>query len=438
MRGAVGARGSRLGRVPLLALLVLPLLALGGQAPAASPWRSVELARGWGAHPGGLATHGEAVHLALRHGRDGAWRGLAYARCEQHCEDHRQWRLTPLPVTGLTHPAVRVDSRGRPHLGFWEDGRLRYGTCSSPCADAADWRFVTVERVEHADAEGRYEHLIGDFELDALGRPRFAYPAVQPTPMGERGLLRYAACDQDCTERARWRTTTVEAVTRDAVWPYQAALAFHGVLPRVGYFGWNRRTNVLVEGYAECSRDCEQARGWDALTLPGTPAGPHGVTLATHGGAVHVAYPNEATGVHYTRCQSDCLDPASWSVPALAWAHAHAFSPDLAVTASGAPLMAVLGIGTTPLPDGRGGRAAPEHLYTVQCAQASLCVTPAGWRATHLAHTGQLVDPHALAVRGRQAIVAYSPWKGFDRVGVTWCARECGPQEPVHVPRRTP
>ncbi len=206
-----------------------------------------------------------------------------------------RWSFTTRPVAAVSvdpaggrHTSLALDVTGGAHVTHQDNstGELKYATCSSDCANAANWQTAVV------DSDGDFTSL----EVDGTGRLHVSY-------FGSLNEPRYATCAAACTSSTSWQTVAVDASGTRGEYSSLAVDGSGGV--HMSY--WDEAHRYLK--YATCSASCAIAANWRSAVLDG--AGQYGEfnSLAVDGlGRLHLVYHEETSGVLlYAFCFTDCL-----------------------------------------------------------------------------------------------------------------------------------
>lgn len=386
------------------AALAAPALGLSpGGLPSASaeaddPWVTVDLGPSR-VDPLDLAIHHGTIALAHTP-PDDADGGLTYLSCRADCHDGASWHRTRL-VSGHDVQDVNLtfDPWGTLHLAYRHGRHLVYATCAASCDRAISWSAVALDQMSSYDRDlgGGLSGI--SLALDAGGRARIAY-----IDEDSGGPLKFASCDRQCTEAARWSIShlTVAGTAN----PMRPELAYVGAEPRLVY-ARSDRSNGLV--YATCHEHCLGADQWQHTRLPiRLTSNRSRFGFAFEGPRARLAVPEDNRPT-YLECDNACSEPANWS-PAVVDSNAPAGHVDLALARSG-PRLAYVG-------DWGGWLRAGE------CRDR--CTRPERWAPTSFP---ALTGPAVIGADGdrlRIAAVIYPSDRGPGRLKVGLCDAACG------------
>ncbi len=205
--------------------------------------------------------------------------GLKYATCLTNCTLASSWAKVLVDTPGGAYTSIAVGADGRRHISYRGGGGgsgsvLRYATCLTNCATAANWQKLTIDGTLGSARVGT------SLAVDASGVLHVSYFAETTG-----GDLKYARCAADCTNSASWRTTTVDALGNAGWWP---SIAVGGNF-RVHISHYDAATGDL--DYASCAADCLNPQNWTSPHIDGK-FGTVGQfsSLALGGGLVHISY----------------------------------------------------------------------------------------------------------------------------------------------------
>ncbi|MGV3624032.1 MAG: hypothetical protein ACO1OB_24655 [Archangium sp.] len=244
--------------------------------------------------------------------------GVRYGHCTSNCADLASWNTVlianpdslnsgTLGVYGLGR-----DGSGRLHtvIGGSTPNTTVYGTCGSNCGSASSWSFLDLTQA---------------FPDDGWG-PRDTMNTLTVTSAGAVGFFSsngyYLSCASNCGVATSW--SSVKAVEGT---PLHARLDGSGVTHVAVYVGDSADGSELI-GYARCASTCGTASSWTTSGTNGFRSGQFTTTSfdVTATGVVWMALNRgtEAAGdgsLHVFRCASACDSTASWTELVLASAN---------------------------------------------------------------------------------------------------------------------
>ena len=226
-------------------------------------------------------------HLRRRMDPAGATMALRYATCSSGCGQAAHWTkvtvdegpdlmVAPDYYLGTS---IAIGRDGRRHISYFNGAGsdLRYATCSSGCAQAANWEKVTVD--EGSAQMGLNNSL-------AIGPNGAIHISYYDRANDD---LMYARCVSDCTKP--WNWTKVRVAT-GPVGPYTSlALEASGRI-HVSYFG------DRTLSYATCRNGCLVSLGWTRTVLDGSAQHRVGLftSITARDDVVRISYYDEENG----------------------------------------------------------------------------------------------------------------------------------------------
>jgi hypothetical protein len=211
-----------------------------------------------------------AMHAAyaIYLGADGQERPAIYAYCARGCEDRANWTFTMIGQA-VQEVRLELDPEGRPRLMlFGPEGdphtnnrmRYQYAECLGDCADAAQWKIITVATPIEAIGLREFKNN-RYFAIGPQGQAAFVYT---DTPDNNHVGTFFVSCVRDCTEAANWTETTL---TTDDVFNKPSLVFTREGRPRLA-FGANDWSSLdLYLAYAECEGDGTNPDDWSATIL---------------------------------------------------------------------------------------------------------------------------------------------------------------------------
>lgn len=371
---AAHAAWTRVAGGLLAAALVSSALFTAVPAAGESAWQDVAT---------GLKGNGGPI--ALDHGRPrliyGEGKGsLHYGWCDTRCHEASSWDSVQLRGgTSLAALDIAIDPWGRPRIAYLDEARsgVFYAACDTDCGQAGAWSHAKVDSTNDDDGLS--------MALDPWGRPRLAYVSF-----GATRDLRFAACDDACTQASNWLTVTLKEAGGGV-----PSLDLDGRKPRIAYQKATPPSGDQLRYFA-CDSGCLQRSRWVETTVSsfddfGNPS------LVVEGGRAHVAFNpvGRATYLGYLRCERACSEASNWSNPAVVAAQ-HVVEPSLAVV------------------EGRPRIAYMECVHCLSAAQQTYlgyavcdtdCTSTTRWNAERLA--GDALDP-GIALDGEQPRLTYN------------------------------
>ena len=194
--------------------------------------------------------------------------------------------------------SLAVDGSGRLHAVYWDGAGedLRYATCESECATAANWTAITV------DEDGNVGQS-ASLAIDPDGGLHVIYADIDNLD------VRYATCTAACTTPASWTAATVDSVGN--VTGFGSLTADDGGRLHAAYFDL---TNFNLK-YSTCEAECATPEAWTSALLGDLGPGAQKAVIAVDGtGRVHTAWPRAFnTTLAYATCGAGCTTAANWS-----------------------------------------------------------------------------------------------------------------------------
>ena len=348
----------------------------------------------------------------------------------------------PGPITGglfmdtqfkTSNASIQVDAQGGMHLAFYyyeaaNDGKPTAGVylyCPSNCQNRGSWAGVGM---------GELVNEI-QLKLTPAGQPRIIFRASsQARPNGNDYF--YAACDQDCTNPARWGVIyltsssgigVIDLLKDDALPQCYFALDPDG-RPRFVYNDGITGHNGTF--YAFCDGGCLDPANWFETRINKDNSGQGGpyrdenfyypaLTFSPQGqpriAADGVSMQDEFF-LYYLACDEGCEDGANWtSVPLAERGSGPHLSYNIAIDAAGRPRIAFY---QGALLGGQGDR-----LFYLWCNDG--CLDGNNWAGNNLGlgqNDGRGPDLE-LNAAGRPRI-AYALYN-VGGLGYSWCNGNC-------------
>ena len=224
--------------------------------------------------------------------------GIRYAHCAGACNLAGNWAMANLFLgesnfegQPWVHSApLATDPSGGLHLLFrsTQDGALHHAFCGAGCDNPGNWQDTPIDS---AFADWQSAQLL------AIA-PGGGVHALYAT-----GRLMHASCGSGCTVAANWRTDTVPVDSLSGkLAGLSVAFGTDGALHLAYVDGSSRPV------YATCNAPCTVPETWTAVVLP---LATRDVSLATDArGRLYLATAGRSVAV--SRCDANCLDPASW------------------------------------------------------------------------------------------------------------------------------
>jgi len=129
--------------------------------------------------------------------------GYTYATCTATCTTSTNWQTVTVDAAGGgAGRSLAIDGNGRLHTSYYAASgtNLKYATCASACATAANWQNLTLG--DTTGIVGQYSSLA----VDVSGRVHVTYYDAFNAD------LEYATCAVACATLAGWRFATADAV----------------------------------------------------------------------------------------------------------------------------------------------------------------------------------------------------------------------------------
>lgn len=288
--------------------------------PPSNPWAKVTMDDGVTDYPswGGLDLlrdpQGGLHFVVVEH----EYGKLQYGQCANSCNLRGGWTLTTVdsgPYQGLGENASSVlTSSGI--VTVYEDQpgglatyRIKLATCSANCTIVTNWQKTDLFPGELDGWQNPIHSR--DLALDPSGGLHMLY---RDTSWG----IWYASCASGCATVGNWHQLQLETVPSFSL--YQGSNAAIAVDSRSVVHVLLRSsdtTQSLV--YLECATQCDSSGSWGSVAIARGNTG-RSPALATSGGLVAVTYRDfsAAPVVEFARCDSNCLNGASWSSQMLA------------------------------------------------------------------------------------------------------------------------
>ncbi len=173
--------------------------------------------------------------------------------------------------------------------------QLRFSICDATPCISSTWTNTDVDLDPSADI-GQYASLA----LDGV-KNKVAY--YNETPKD----LKYAECDDDCTNDLNWTSITVES--SGDVGQY-TSLALDDGKPRISYYDLSNK-NLK---YAFCDSDCTNVVNWTTITIDSSGDVGQFTSIALDGSNPRITYYDESNkNLKYAFCDSGCTVPGGWS-----------------------------------------------------------------------------------------------------------------------------
>lgn len=315
----------------------------------------------------------QRIHLTFV---DGAAERVHYAECSQRCGDLDSWTsvqlldIGQLGVTTVGPYGLVVDASGRAHMITSAVARLgsvgwqvAYGTCASNCTVPRNWTFVDLAALAPnlsligttdtlmVNPAGQVSFVSANysdsqrpvfFQCDSnctnaaswrvgltpiTGQPTYARQdstgvthvmfAGGRTSAGEQ-LIQYARCARGCTTASNWQVSMMGFLTSMPVYESGFAIDARDRL----FLTYNQgeitqgtesnKRNVI----ASCAgSNCLALDTWQSATIGQLEEGDRGQSIVPVAGGGLAMTTAASFSVHYRRCESNCVDPSSWSEP---------------------------------------------------------------------------------------------------------------------------
>jgi hypothetical protein len=244
--------------------------------------------------------------------RDETNRDLKYATCAPtaNCVLAANWKKIRVDAhqdAGLGN-ALTLGADGRKHVSYLrrrsgpvgETMALRYATCSSGCAQAANWTTVTVDEGPNSTAAPDY-FLATSIAIGRDGRRHISYLNAAGSD------LRHATCLSNCTSPANWQKVTVDEGAWQIGFHSSLAVGTDGVV-HVSY--WDRPNADLL--YARCAVECSKPWGWKKVRVATNLVGGYTSLALEASGRVLVSY-YDNTALSLATCSGGCTVPLGWT-----------------------------------------------------------------------------------------------------------------------------
>ncbi|RYE09533.1 MAG: hypothetical protein EOP22_08700 [Hyphomicrobiales bacterium] len=296
-----------------------------------------------------------------------------YSACTASCENAGNWRSVTLPLADPQILQVAVTPDGRPRLMIGSSTYVSgastlftYAECDTACTEAANWTLVPVAN----KADGTFGNIFlyripqHSFAVDGEGRPWFAYTDANYGAEPDHYGTFVTTCAADCTDPENWTETNVavrlpERYTTE-YWDQVALAVTPDGRPRLlgKVYPLDEEGNQIENGeglfYYECDAGCDTRTNWRRTRIIDTGSGsypnpgwdlevlPDGRPRAAFFTGSSMLQPSLDNSLLYLWCDSACDKDANWYGHGLT-AKGDGESPDLALTASGAPRLVFLG-----------------------------------------------------------------------------------------------
>ncbi|MFP4436247.1 MAG: hypothetical protein ACLFVO_03290 [Chloroflexaceae bacterium] len=316
------------------------------------------------------------MHLAYRyHVPYAEGPNAIYAYCPppaDTCADTGRWQR--LNLEGIVDEVqLLLTSSGKPRLLVTvvpldnpSERQFIYGECDANCLSQDGWNFANVTFAYGSSVSSVTAVYLPQryFALDPQDRPRFVFYNADYRVEPDRYGGYYAACDTDCARNdlvaTQWTVTkfTQERVVseydvKNEQVDFPALTFTRDGRPRIValLFPLEVLSDDLSHlAYFACDQTCTDAENWQRVKIGERGQGGYPIwDIALDGNdnpriAFFKAPTSDGTGdqLYYLSCDSDCLNPASWSTTDLGLPNGAGDGVDLLLDSQGRPRMAYL------------------------------------------------------------------------------------------------
>ena len=237
---------------------------------------------------------------------------LKYATCAPtaDCTVTANWKKVRVDVQGDAGmgSAMTLGADGRRHVTYLrrQPGpaggtmALRYATCSSGCAQAANWTKVTVDEGPNSTAAPDY-FLGTSIVIGRDGRRHVSYLNAAGSD------LRYATCLSNCANPANWQKTMVDEGAWQIGFHSSIAAGPDGVV-HVSY--WDRPNEDVL--YARCALDCTKPWSWKKVRVATNEVGGYTSLALEPSGRVVFSYFDHGK-LSLAACKGGCTTALGWT-----------------------------------------------------------------------------------------------------------------------------